>query len=63
VFKNIIEIDGKSCPIRKSGFATKGEAQSAAREIESKLANGGVSPKDNITLHQHFKEWIQLYKK
>lgn len=55
-------IDGKSKPIRKSGFSTKKEAQVAAAEVEAKL-NKGLNPIIKLEpINSYFKKWVELYK-
>lgn len=55
-------INGKSKPIRKSGFHTKKEAMVAAAEVEASLAKG-ISPiLKKTSFAEYFKKWINLYK-
>ena len=55
-------VNGKLKPIRKSGFATKKEAQMAAAEIEAKL-NKGLNPIIKAEpINSYFKKWVALYK-
>lgn len=55
-------INGKSKPIRKSGFSTKKEAQVAAAEVEAKL-NKGLNPIIKLEpINLYFKKWVELYK-
>lgn len=55
--------DGSFTKMRKSGFATKGEASAAAAEMELNLL-GGYKPIDkDRSLYDYFKEWSELYKK
>lgn len=55
--------DGSFTKMRKSGFATKGEASAAAAEMELNLL-GGYQPIDkDKSLYDYFKEWSELYKK
>lgn len=55
-------IDGKACPIRKGGFSTKKEAQTAAAEIEANLSKG-IAPTKKIPFCDYFTGWLDLYKK
>lgn len=55
-------INGKQDPIRKGGFRTKKEAQVAAAEIESQLANRLNPVIKNISLVKYFEGWVELYK-
>lgn len=55
-------VDGKSKPIRKSGFKTKKEAQIAAAKIENKIRKRVVPHLKPKLFDKYFKEWIKLYK-
>ncbi|MCM3317329.1 site-specific integrase [Rummeliibacillus stabekisii] len=55
-------INGKSKPIRKSGFLTKKEAMVAAAEVEASLAKGILPILKKIPFAHYFKKWIELYK-
>lgn len=56
-------VDGKSRPIRKSGFRTKKEAEIAAAEVELGLRNGVVFHGDKTPFNDYFDKWVKLYKK
>lgn len=55
-------VNGKSKPIRKSGFKTKKEAQIAAAEIEEKLNKGIKVVTKLIPFEDYFAQWTDLYK-
>ncbi|KIL42908.1 Arm DNA-binding domain-containing protein [Jeotgalibacillus campisalis] len=55
-------VDGKSAPIRKSGFRTKKEAQVAAAEIEQRLARGKNPTIDKILFCEYFEKWMEVHK-
>ncbi len=55
-------VNGKSSPIRKSGFRTKKEAQIAAAEVETNLAKGINPIQKKISFNVYFKQWVSLYK-
>ncbi|MFC5732333.1 site-specific integrase [Cytobacillus gottheilii] len=55
-------VDGKSKPIRKSGFRTKKEAMVAAAEVETQLAKGLIPVTKKIPFTECFDRWISLYK-
>lgn len=55
-------VDGKSRPIRKSGFRTKKEAQVAAAIVEQKLNKGQQVVVKNKSFSQYFEEWIEIFK-
>ena len=56
-------VDGKSRPIKKSGFKTKKEAELAAAEMELQLKNGVAFHKDKTPFSAYFDNWVALYKK
>src|SRR5699024_10124888 len=55
-------VNGKSKPIRKGGFRTKGEAVAEASEIESKLKRGINLHLKPIPLSDYVGQWIKTYK-
>lgn len=55
-------VNGKSRPIRKGGFRTKKEAQTAAAEVEAELARGVVPHLKSEPFNEYFYEWIKVYK-
>ena len=55
-------VNGKSMPIRKSGFKTKKEAQVAAAEVEADLQKGIVPHLRFEPFDEYFEEWIKVYK-
>lgn len=55
-------VDGKSKPIRKGGFATKGEAKAEATEIEAGLQKGIIPHLKPEPFDKYFEEWLKLYK-
>lgn len=55
-------VNGKSKPIRKSGFRTKKEAQIAAAEVESALQKGVAPELNPRPINEYFSNWIDLYK-
>lgn len=55
-------INGVSKPIRKSGFATKKEAQVAAGEVEANLHKGIVPHLRAEPFDEYFEQWVKLYK-
>lgn len=56
-------VDGKSRPIKRSGFKTKKEAELAAAELELQLKNGVAFHKDKTPFYVYFDKWVDLYKK
>ncbi|HHY71635.1 MAG TPA: site-specific integrase [Bacillus bacterium] len=56
-------VNGKSKPIRKSGFRTKKEAQVAAAEVEAQLSKGVMPSLKKIPFDEYFENWITIYKK
>lgn len=56
-------VDGKSKPIRKSGFRTKPEAVAAALEIEMSLSKGGNVVVKDRSFVDYFTNWIEVFKK
>lgn len=56
-------VKGKSDPIRKGGFATKGEAKIEATEIEANLQKGITPHLKPEPFDEYFEEWLELYKK
>ncbi|ALC80419.1 site-specific integrase [Bacillus gobiensis] len=56
-------VNGKSEPIRKSGFRTKGEAKAAATEIEAQIRKGTIPSLTPVPLVDYFDKWVNLYKK
>ncbi|KIL35124.1 integrase [Cohnella kolymensis] len=55
-------VNGKSKPIRKGGFATKGEAKAEATDIEAGLQKGIVPHLKPEPFDKYFEEWLKLYK-
>ena len=55
-------VDGKSRPIRKSGFRTKKEAEIAAAEMEAKLRKNPAIVTKDIPFREYFKEFIEVHK-
>lgn len=55
-------VNGKPDPIRKSGFATKKEAQAAAAEIEAQMRKGITPNLKPVVFSDYFKEWVDLYR-
>ncbi|WP_080875591.1 tyrosine-type recombinase/integrase [Oceanobacillus timonensis] len=55
-------VNGKSKPIRKSGFRTKKEAQIAAAEIENKMNRGMPVHLKLEPIDEYFEQWANLYK-
>lgn len=55
-------VNGKSKPVRKSGFRTKKEAMVAAAEVEADLQKGIVPHFKKEPFDQYFKEWVDVYK-
>lgn len=55
-------INGKSKPIRKSGFRTKKEAMVAAAEVEADLQKGIVPHLKKEPFDEYFKGWVDVYK-
>lgn len=60
VWQYTISNQGK--PIRKSGFRTKKEAQTAATEIEEKLNKGQAHKTEPIPFVNYFANWVDIYK-
>lgn len=56
-------VNGKSKPLRKSGFRTKKEAQVAAAQIEAELNQGIVISNKEVIFAEYFEEWYKRYKK
>lgn len=56
-------VDGKSRPIRKSGFKTKKEAEIASAEIELRLSKGAQVVTKNKSFVDYFLDWVNVYKK
>ncbi|MDT2436832.1 site-specific integrase [Enterococcus avium] len=54
--------DGSFDKIRKSGFATKSDAKSAATELEYQMSRGLSGERKNMLLSDYFKDWMELYK-
>ena len=57
------DADGKYKKLRKSGFHKKADAISEAGEIEANLAKGFYTVSQDILLTDHFKQWIEIFKK
>ncbi|MCT1179900.1 site-specific integrase [Lactococcus lactis] len=57
------DTDGKYKKLRKSGFPKKADAISEAGEIEANLAKGFYTVSQDILLTDHFKQWIEIFKK
>ncbi|MCC9080234.1 Arm DNA-binding domain-containing protein [Enterococcus faecium] len=55
--------NGKYKKLRKSGFYKKKDAIAEAADIELKLAKGLKVTNSDISLYDHFKQWIDVYKK
>src|SRR5699024_2574060 len=55
-------VNGKSKPIRKGGFRTKGEAQAEATEIESKLKKGITLHLKPIPFANYYADWLKVFK-
>ncbi len=55
-------VNGKSKPIRKSGFRTRKEATIAATEIENKLLKGMSINVEQILFSDYFESWLITYK-
>lgn len=55
-------VEGKSRPIRKSGFKTKKEAEIAAAEMELFLKGGGQIDKNKTPFSDYFESWYTIYK-
>lgn len=55
-------VNGKSKPIRKGGFRTKGEAKAAAAEIEAQLNKGILPQLNSVPIDEYFDNWVKLYK-
>lgn len=55
-------VNGKSKPIRKSGFRTKKEAMVAAAEVETNLQKGIVPNFKKEAFDEYFEGWIKIYK-
>lgn len=56
-------VDGKSRPIRKSGFRTKKEAEVAAAEHEAKLRKNPNAIVKDVPFKDYFDEFVETYKK
>lgn len=56
-------VDGKPKHIRKGGFRTKKEAETAAAEVEYMLKKGVVPQVKEISFAAYFENWVELYKK
>ena len=57
------DTDGKYKKLRKSGFPKKSDAISEAGDIEANLAKGFYTVSQDILLTDHFKQWIEIFKK
>jgi integrase len=55
-------VNGKPDPIRKGGFATKGEAKAAAGDIEQDLRKGITPHLKPEPFDEYFETWLKLYK-
>lgn len=55
-------INGKSKPIRKSGFRTKKEAMVAAAEVEADLQKGITPHLRKEPFDDYFEGWLKLFK-
>lgn len=55
-------IDGVRKPIKKGGFRTKKEAQTAALEVEAKLKKGIKTQTKDKAFSAYFEEWVKIYK-
>lgn len=56
-------VDGKSRPIRKSGFRTKKEAEVAAIEHEAKLRKNPNTTIKGVAFKDYFIDFVETYKK
>lgn len=54
--------NGKSDPIRKGGFRTKGEAVAEAAEIESNMNKGILPSLKPEPFDEYFAKWVEDYK-
>lgn len=57
------DADGKYKKLRKSGFLKKKDAIAEAADIELKMSKGLKVTNSDILLYDHFKQWIEIYKK
>ncbi|OLN21875.1 site-specific integrase [Domibacillus antri] len=55
-------VNGKSKPIRKSGFKTKKEAHIAAAEVEAELSRGVVPHLRPEPFDKYFENWLKTFK-
>jgi integrase len=55
-------VKGKSEPIRKGGFSTKGEAKAAAGDVEAGLRKGRAPHLKPEPFDDYFEKWLKLYK-
>lgn len=56
--------NGKRRSINNSGFKKKGDASNAARELEIKRDQVGISKSlESISFIDYFKKWVNIYKK
>lgn len=55
-------VNGKSKPIRKGAFRTKGEAQAAAAEVETELQRGFIPQLKPKPFDDYFEEWLKVFK-
>lgn len=55
-------VNGKSDPIRKGGFRTKGEAKAVAEEIETNMRKGIMPHLAPVPIDDYFDQWVKDYK-
>lgn len=53
---------GKRKSINRQGFKLKSDAQDAARELEMKKSQVGLTDSETITFANYFNNWVETYK-
>jgi len=47
----------------KGGFSTKTEARHASEEMEIQMRHGSSLDKQDVTINDYYKKWVEVYKK